>query len=150
MSYTELTVAQDMATPGFGRRIVSAAETTRTGRLAAVILCLASFPIMAGQALTQSRAEQLHYSAGQSMENSIVLPDEALAVIEKDPYIAEVLKNEAPAFARLPRSWLMASEVHLDGPDEIDIVVVGAGHLAGANVTTFWILRPKNQGFVTL
>src|SRR5262245_29033087 len=55
-----------------------------------------------------------------------------------------------PPLSKLPKSWLMASEVHLAGPDEKDIVVVAAGHLIGANATTFWILRPTDHSFAVL
>jgi hypothetical protein len=44
----------------------------------------------------------------------------------------------------------MASEVHLTGPEEKDLVVVAAGLLRGANVTTFWVLRPADGGYELL
>jgi hypothetical protein len=44
----------------------------------------------------------------------------------------------------------MASGVHLAGTDENDIVVVAAGLLSGANVTTFWVLRPVDRGYELL
>lgn len=47
-----------------------------------------------------------------------------------------------------PGSWFSASEVHLDGSGETDLVVMGRGPLRGANVTTFWVFRGTLQGHV--
>jgi hypothetical protein len=117
----------------------------------ALIFWLASFQLMTGPVRAQSAAEQMHFSAeDETVKRPIILPDQALQMIERDPDVAEVMKNEEPPLAKLPRSWLMASEVHLDGPREKDIVIVAAGHLMGANVTTFWILRPTDHGFAIL
>ena len=117
----------------------------------ALLFLAAIFQTISGQVSTQARAEQMHFSAeDETVKRPVVLPDQALEVIEKDPDVAEVLKNENPPLRKIPRSWLMASEIHLDGPDEKDIVVVAAGHLMGANVTTFWILRPTDHGFAVL
>ena len=118
---------------------------------AALAFWLAFFQIMSVRMAAQSVAEQMHFSAeDETVKCPIVLPDQALQVIEKDPNVAAVMKNEEPPLGKLPRSWLMASGVHLGGPKEKDIVVVAAGHLMGANVTTFWILRPTDRGFAIL
>jgi len=62
----------------------------------------------------------------------------------------EVLKNQGGSVTQVPRSWLMPSEVRLDGPDERDMMVVATGPLQGANITTFWVLRPSGHGFKLL
>jgi hypothetical protein len=95
----------------------------------------------------QPLSEQLHFSAEEeNVKRPIALPEEALALIAKDPYVMELLKDQRPEEAQLS-TWLSASEVHLDGPKEKDIIVVAKGPLSGANVTTFWILRPSSRGF---
>jgi hypothetical protein len=76
----------------------------------------------------------------------MLLPDDALDFVRQDRGVAEVLRDTQPSVAQLPRSWIMASEVHLSGPDERDIIVIATGPLSGANVTTFWVLRQSGQG----
>lgn len=93
------------------------------------------------------RSEQLHFSAeDENVKRPIVLPEEALALIAKDSEVMELLKDQSSAAIQLS-SWLSASEIHLDGPREKDIIVVAKGPLSGANVTTFWIIRPSGRGF---
>jgi hypothetical protein len=45
---------------------------------------------------------------------------------------------------------LSASEVHLAGPSEKDIVVMAVGSLRGANITRFWVFRPTDRRFEML
>jgi hypothetical protein len=66
------------------------------------------------------------------------------------------LKHFGTTPDEVPASWIVASEIHLDGPDEIDLIVrpnvlrIGAPDLPlreasvctlGANVIPFWVLR---------
>ena len=66
---------------------------------------------------------------------------------------------------RLPLPWFAGSEIHLDGPDEIDLIVQpnlpkidghevpfdeGAGCLLGANVGPFWVIRKNPSGRYSL
>jgi hypothetical protein len=62
----------------------------------------------------------------------------------------------------LPANWFVASEIHLGGPNEIDLVVLPGSRLpdtpsgepsanaclVGANTGGFWILRRTPLGFV--
>ena len=57
------------------------------------------------------------------------------------------MKAAEPRVEELPSSWLLASIVHLAGPREDDLIVMAAGPLRGANVTTFWIFRPTEHGY---
>ncbi len=89
-------------------------------------------------------AEQRAFSMEeQKMLRPVPLPPEVMSLIELDSGIREVLSYA-------PSDSLLASEIHLHTPSEKDLVIMGAGPLAGANVTTFWIFRPTNQGYELL
>ena len=119
--------------------------------MSTAFLLVACLQILLGRNTSRSGVEQVQFSAeDETVKRPIVLPYEALRVIEEDPSVAEGLKNEAPPTTQIPKGWLMASEVHLAGPDEKDIIVVATGSLLGANVTTFWVLRPSRRGYELL
>jgi hypothetical protein len=61
---------------------------------------------------------------------------------------------------QLPAEWFVASEIHLGGPNEIDLIVLPRlapskppteksdnACLVGANIDPFWILRKTSQGY---
>jgi hypothetical protein len=106
------------------------------------------FPLLR---LAAASPEQLHFSAeDQNVKRPIILTEAALALIAKDPDVTNVLKDYGSAGAKLLTTWLSASALHLDGRGERDIVVVAKGPLSGANITTFWVLRPSSSSFELL
>lgn len=91
--------------------------------------------------------EQTRFSAEDlTVQYPIDLPKQALALLSRDTRVCDALDAQGISPAHLPLSWFSATEVHLDGPNEVDLVVVGEGPLRGANVTTFWLFRPTAQG----
>ncbi|HXN49495.1 MAG TPA: hypothetical protein VN893_22780 [Bryobacteraceae bacterium] len=95
--------------------------------------------------------EQVRFSAGdESVEHAIHLPDEVVAILKNDGAVRQVLESEHLSAGHLPMSWFAASEVHLAGPKEKDIVVVGMGKLKRAGLTTFWVFRPRYPGYEVL
>ncbi len=95
--------------------------------------------------------EQVHFSAGdETVERAIQVPDEIMAILRNDGGIRQFLESEHLSAAHLPVSWFAASEVHLAGPKEKDIVVVGIGKLKRAGLTTFWVFRPMHLGYEVL
>jgi hypothetical protein len=64
----------------------------------------------------------------------------------------------------LPANWFVASEIHLEGPNEIDLIVLPGGRipdtppgepsanacLVGANTSGFWVLRKTPLGFLVV
>jgi len=71
-------------------------------------------------------------------------------MLARDPDVKQILESERLPVEKLPTSWFLASEVHLRGSNERDLVVVGTGPVSGANVTTFWIFRPRGRRFELL
>jgi hypothetical protein len=95
-----------------------------------------------------SLAEQAHFSADdESVQRPGSVPEGVLQILRRDRDVLNVLKCEHLPAEQLPASWFRASETHLDGPNETDMIVIAAGPLIGANVTTFWVFRPTAQGY---
>lgn len=87
----------------------------------------------------QSQREQADFGADEEkLDRPVPVPDE---VVQK---IREV--DNAPP-DELPAEWLLASEIHLDGPNEIDLVIMGTGKLRGAHIVHFWVFRKKQTGY---
>lgn len=82
----------------------------------------------------------------ENLKRAIAVPEEALLFLRKDPAVQQILVSQRMSAEQLPKTWFRASEVHLSGPEEKDLVVIAIGPLRGANVTTFWIFRPTSQG----
>jgi hypothetical protein len=88
----------------------------------------------------------------------VEVPGAALQVI-RDSFVRgtlNCLKHFGTTPDVVPASWFVASEIHLDGPDEIDLIVrpnvlriaadktplhEASGCMLGANVIPFWVLR---------
>ena len=95
--------------------------------------------------------EQVRFSAGdESVTRPIKVPDEIVAILKNDGGVRQVLEGEHLSAGKLPLAWFAASEVHLAGPKEKDIVVVGIGKLKRSNLATFWVFRPMHLGYEVL
>lgn len=106
-------------------------------RSAAVFLTTVSFyPAIAhSQTQRKSAPEQTDFGADSELERPIPVPEAAL----------KALRNALQATPdELPAEQLRASEVHLAGSTEADLVVpvIGGGHAA-----FFYILRPTSDGY---
>ena len=91
--------------------------------------------------------EQLHFSAeDETVQHPANIPQDAWNILQKDSYVQNVLHDENLTAEQLPQSWFLASAVHLDGPQESDLVVIARSELMGANVTTFWLFIQTPKG----
>jgi hypothetical protein len=110
-----------------------------------VLVCLA------GSVLVCAQLEQRRFSAeDESVKHPATVPPELNRILAHDPAVMGVLEYEHLASDAVPGSWLLASEIHLSNSAERDLVVIAAGPLSGANVTTFWIFRSTNHGYELL
>lgn len=86
--------------------------------------------------------------ASQQIAHPLPLPDSVLRVLSHDDVVMACRKeNPIPPGASLA-SWFAASEVHLDGPDEADLVVLpvakGRPYLCFHSIEGvgwFWVFR---------
>ena len=91
--------------------------------------------------------EQLHFSAeDETVQRPADIPQDAWKILQKDSDVQNVLDYDNLTVEQLPRSWFLASTVHLDGPQESDLVVIARSELSGANVTTFWLFIQTPKG----
>lgn len=127
-----------------------------------VILCLISTSLDATPKGTHRQNEQRSFSVEQELvpiEKPSHLPKEALRVLAKEAGVASCLENEGVSSDQLPSPWFIASEIHLDGPNEVDLVVLPnlasepqrhpgpAACFLGANTGQFWIIRKTAAGY---
>ena len=89
------------------------------------------------------------------------LPRAALDALSKDDRVAGCLRDNDLTAKQLPANWFAASEIHLAGPNEVDLVVLPTGRvpdtppgeispsmcLIGANTAQMWVLRKTQTGF---
>ena len=105
-------------------------------------------PVFTSAQLLHHIHEQLNFSAeDDSVHRPIDLPIGVMEILRRDDYVLDILKDERLSTEKLPTSWFWASQVHLSGTEEEDVVVVGRCPICGANVSVFWIFRPTLNGF---
>jgi hypothetical protein len=85
------------------------------------------------------------------------IPDGALQVLrDLSRRPADCLKHDGVTPEQVPASWFIASAVHLNGPDEVDFVVllnepaiahpdIPGGCMLPANGNYFWVLGPESK-----
>jgi hypothetical protein len=108
----------------------------------------------AAQAKDQAQHhEQWHFSTERqitAVEKPAEIPVEVLGLLRTDDIVLceKSCLKEVEAFDQIPASWFVASEVHLDGSDEVDLIILpNRGCLLGANIGPFWIARKADQGY---
>lgn len=102
-------------------------------------------------------SEQSRFAVeGIPIEKPKDVPESVLKVLRKDAYVVACLK-EAQSVSEIPASWFVGSEIHLDGPEQIDLIVVPRqlapkkdeptdnACLYGANVAPFWVFSNASR-----
>jgi hypothetical protein len=128
-----------------------------TARLRFLLLFAVSVYEMAAQVPVAEMTRQREQSSF-SMEQEIVpivkpatLSEGALRALEKDADIASCMENENLSPGQLPFSWFIGSQIHLDGPDEIDLIVLpnltANTCFVGPYTAKFWVLRMTRKGY---
>jgi hypothetical protein len=120
--------------------------------------------LTAQHAKTKKQKEQSEFGIeleAMPIKRPVTLPQVALDALSKDERVASCLQNEGLSAKELPANWFVASEIHLDGPNETDLVVLPgdrlpdtpAGEISpnacflGANTGQMWVLRETLHGF---
>jgi hypothetical protein len=116
--------------------------------LIASLLVFGGVSSLAQTAIAPAGAEQRQFSMeDESVKLAASVPPEIIALLARDPDVKDALAYEHLATETIPSSWFLASEVHLSSASEKNFVVIGRGPLLGANVTTFWIFRPRDHRY---
>jgi hypothetical protein len=110
-----------------------------------VMLCVAA----PAQPKARRSPEQRSFGVGMDrpvVRNPVVLSNADVAVLAKDELVRRELDQDPP-ITKLTRDGLEAAVVHLHGPKERDLLVVGSGRpFIGANVGPFWVIRELPTG----
>ena len=86
---------------------------------------------------TKPPAEQSHFGSEEEIDRPIAAPEE----------VVQTIRQIHKGTSEVQALWLQASEIHLDGSNEIDLIVVGTGSLRGAHVVPFWVFRKKQTSY---
>jgi len=93
-------------------------------------------------------SEQRHFSAEDAkVKRPVRLPPAVAALLAKDLYVGGMFLLLRSDLEQLPEKWFQASEFHLAGPEERDLIVMGVGQIRGTNAVMFWIFRPRDDGY---
>lgn len=148
--------------------------TTRIRRRITALLCWGASAIFMqsrlipadGQSTSQqppSKTEQANFSMERvGVLRPVAVPTAILEILRQDQVVQSCVawltkENESPA--KVSKYWFIASQIHLDGPNEIDLIVMprtpSALHtesrcLFGANVMPFWIFRESKNSYQPL
>jgi hypothetical protein len=114
--------------------------------LVGVITNLAARPKPPGD---PSKFEQIHFSVEDKLERPIALPEVVVDLLMNDEIVvrSQSCMKKIATLSQIPSSLFLASEVHLDGTDQSDFVILGTSCLLGANIAPFWIVRKNPDGF---
>lgn len=128
--------------------------------IASVALALGGLSTGSQTRQNVTRFEQSDFSADREnaeplMRRPVGLPDAALHALQNDKRVG-MCSNDGHPPREIHADWFVASEIHLDGSDETDLIVQprylheNAGEnrcLFGANIASFWVLRNTPQGY---
>jgi hypothetical protein len=112
----------------------------------ALVVIISPVLIGAPTADNKPRKEQSLFGAeDETVDRPVKVSDSTLEVLRKDEWVLQFLKMENKSPDQLSSESFLASEIHLDGPRENDLIVTGIGRLRG-NVATFWVFRNLPEG----
>lgn len=101
------------------------------------------------QAKKHPSKEQIRFGLEESVSHPVPIPDVVLAALKTDSEVrASRCVDEVQPSPAISASWFEGSQIHLDGPGEIDLLVKAKnGCLLGANIGPFWIFRKTQLGY---
>lgn len=113
-------------------------------------LLLVSFPDFLPSSQKGKRVpstEQTEFSCESDFEHPVPLNASAMKALANEKSFADLVKQEELSADVEPEKWFTASEVHLSGPAEPDLVVMGTHLARGAYTSAFWVLRKSPDGY---
>jgi hypothetical protein len=120
-------------------RVLRNAMNRRRGTLTRVVFCLMAMGWQAPDASPQARQkaaeEQSDFGSDSDLDRPVPAPKAAMGLIRSE------LQRTAE---ELPDKFFEASEIHLDGPNEVDLVILIP---AGSHAAHFFMLRPTSGGY---
>jgi len=147
------------------RRSKSMFSTWTIPLVVSVVLCVPH--VLTAQTSKSSAPNQTEQFAfgieleAEPVQRPVELPRAALDALSEDSRVARCLGRNGLSAKQLPSNWFVASEIHLDGPDEADLVVLPGGRipdtpegsispnvcLIGANTAQMWVCGKRRLAF---
>jgi hypothetical protein len=91
------------------------------------------------------------------VKRPVPIPHSVLRILETDDHVTSCLEGEdnSPTREHPLASWFLASEIHLDGPNETDLIILPSSdatshymcfhYVEGAG--WFWVFRKNDKGY---
>lgn len=93
-----------------------------------------------------NRAEQTRFGLEEPINRPVPIPEDVLKMLRQDSDIS-ACDLESNSRDSIPSTWYEASQIHLDGPSQIDFIVKAKNAcLWGANIGPFWVFRSTSNG----
>ncbi len=104
-------------------------------------------------------AEQSQYSMETDVvpiQHPVDVPESVVQLLRTDRLISNCARAAKMSPDQVPALWFVASEIHLDGPHERDLLVQGRdlhaspspnACLMGANIKPFWVFRKTQNDY---
>lgn len=93
-----------------------------------------------------NRAEQTRFGLEEPINHPVPIPEGVLKILRQDSDIS-ACDLEPNSRDSIPSTWYEASQIHLDGPNQIDFIVKAKNAcLWGANIGPFWVFRGTSNG----
>jgi len=104
-------------------------------------------PVNAQEAQKPNPTEQASFGAEINFDRPAHLNAAAKKVLATQEIVADELDSNHLTVESMPDAWFSASEIHLGGKNEVDLVVMGIDRLMGADIDSFWVLRQTPKGY---
>jgi hypothetical protein len=106
-----------------------------------ILTALASIALIARAQEAHPAAEQKLFSASDNpVQHPVTLSPEVLRVLLASQTAKETFAVLNDSQKANPAQLFQAGEVHLSGPDQVDLVVIGLAPMKGADASWFWIV----------
>ena len=112
----------------------------------AVLLSLAGGTWAAQRPKARPVREQLSFSADKLPQRPASVSPETLEALLQTPEAKNGMRLLNPTERKDPARLFRGADVHLTGPEENDLIVIGTGPMAGADKTWFWVVRTGGNG----
>jgi hypothetical protein len=93
--------------------------------------------------------KQTRFGLEESVIQPVPIPDAVLSMLSADSEVrTSGCIDQGQPNPKISASWFEASHIHLDGPEEVDLLVKAKnGCLFGANIGPFWIFKKTQYGY---
>jgi len=87
------------------------------------------------------QGEQMRFGLEEPLEQPAPIPEDVLEILRRDSDV-RTCEIEGGSRDAILATWYEASQIHLDGPNEIDLIIKAKNAcLWGPNINPFWIFR---------